>query len=60
MPAFFNAPEMATAPSLGALTPLRAPPKLPIGVRTALTMTTSFMLLVLLFGFLSFTTPLNY
>src|SRR5690606_35014446 len=36
-----NASAMATAPSWGAVRELRAPPKLPIGVRAALTITTS-------------------
>ena len=41
IPAFSTAPLMAVAPSWVADTSARLPPKLPMGVRTADTMTTS-------------------
>ena len=56
-PAFSNAPLIAVAPRLGALMLLSAPPKLPMGVRAAPTMTTSFILLVILFRFTSLKDP---
>ena len=43
MPALLMAPSMAAAPSLGAATDDNTPPKLPMGVRTAETMYTSFI-----------------
>jgi len=42
-PARFNASAIAVAPSLVAGTSANAPPKVPMGVRTAPAMTTSFM-----------------
>src|SRR5687767_885326 len=43
MPAFCSAPFMAMAPSCTAVSEDRLPPKLPMGVRTAETIYTSFI-----------------
>ena len=45
IPAFFIAPFIATDPSFVADTDDKHPPKLPIGVRTADTITTSFIII---------------